>query len=469
MKLQKIPLPFFQEMITPGALDEVLCLPESVSLAINLNFDRIGAMQTRNGITSLGAKPGASSTILGMAPYVNNAGTTYRLVVKVGTAVYSLSGTTWSSVRTGLDAASKARFTSLVDYIFMVDGNAGGVCSTFNGSGNFGTTNATNLQKGDFIENFRSRIWIGDSATDKLYYSDVVTTSNTITGGTSFLQISPQDGDVMTGLKRSPKALLVFKRNHIYRVTSINSTDPDPFINVGTHSQESIIECKDGIAFHSPKTFYILSSDSINPTDIGKKISDVVKAIPRTYWSSISGWEDGDNLYWSIGDITLYGISLTNVVCRYTLSTQRWTLYSYPTEIKGGCKYDDGTTAITAIGDDVGNVFTFDSGTSDNGTSIFYSVETQWYYVSDVKSETKKIKELAVLFENANGATISYKIDNDSDNTWRPIGQLSEDLYQTLSLNSEFIRIKLRIAGNLIGSPLILRGFELISSAVTEK
>ena len=180
-KLQQIPLPFFQEMITTGAIDEVLALPESVSLAINFDFDCIGASKSRKGTTLIGT-PGASTTTLCMGSYINTAGTAYRLLTKVGTTVYGYNGSSWSSIRTSLGATSKARFTTLVDYIFMVDGNAGGVVATWNGSSNFGSTNVASLPKGDFIENYRSRIWIADAATDKLYYSDVVTTSNTITG-----------------------------------------------------------------------------------------------------------------------------------------------------------------------------------------------------------------------------------------------------------------------------------------------
>jgi len=243
-KLEKIPLPYYTEgIIRPAAIDEIVSLPASLSLAVNFDFDRIGALQTRNGTTIVGSEIVAATPILGLHNYINNAGSIYRLLAKVGTSVYDFNGTTWTARRTGLTASSKARFTSLVDYTFMVNGNANQACSSYEG-GSFGSVNVASLPAGDFIENYRSRIWVADSSDDKLYYTDVVNTDGTISGGTSFIQISPQDGDKITGLKRSNNALLVFKKNHIYRVYSINSTDPDPFINVGTYSQESIIETK---------------------------------------------------------------------------------------------------------------------------------------------------------------------------------------------------------------------------------
>ncbi len=461
-KLEKILLPYYSEgIIRNAAIDEVVALPTSVTIATNVHFDRIGAFKTRKGTTVVGAEIVAATPILGLHNYINNAGTTYRLLAKIGTVVYDFNATSWTSRRTGLTAASKARFTNLVDYTFMVNGHANEVCATYAGAA-FGSVNVADLPKGDYIENYRSRIWIADASDDKLYYSDVVNTDGTISGGTSFIQISPQDGDKITGLKRSSNALLVFKQNHIYRVFSINSTDPDPFINVGTHSQESIIETKDGIFFHSPKAIYQYST---TPVEISKKIVDVIEAIPRTYWSSISAWEDGDHICWAIGDITLDGISMTNMVCRYTISKQLWTLYSYPYEIRSASKYDSGTTLTNVIGGDIGKVYTFDSGNDDDGTPIFYNVETQFYYLTNSKTEKKDINEMVALFENAQGASISYKIDSDSLSEWRPIGQLKNEIYEVLNVGAtNFTRIKFKLSGNIIGNSFIFRGFEILNS-----
>jgi hypothetical protein len=466
-QLNKIQLPTYTEgQIDPGAIDEIVAPVNSVSLAVNVNFDRIGAVQTRDGITAIGNAIVDSTPILGLHNYINNIGTTYRLLAKVGSAVYDYDGSSWTSRRTGLTASSKARFTTLVDYTFMVNGNSNQAVQSYNGSA-FGDTNVASLPAGDIIENFRSRIWVANSSNDKLYYSDVVDTDNTISGGSSFIQISPQDGDKITGLKRSPNALLVFKQNHIYKVYSINSTDPDPYINIGTYSHESIIDAKSGIYFHSPSGFYQYASI---PIEISKRISDVVKAIPRASWDDICGWSDGDYLYWSIGDITLNGISLSNIICRYTISKELWTLYSYPTQMRSASKYDDGTNFYNVIGGELGKVYKFNEGNDDDGTPIFYDLQTQFYYITSSKSDLKTIQKIATMFENAQGAQISYKIDTNSTHTWKPIGKISKELSQTFPLNANnFTRIKFRLHGNNIGDPLILRGFELLTSNAYNK
>src|SRR3990167_3787584 len=167
-------------VVREAAVDEMLVPSDSVELAINLHFDRIGAVVSRPGFTALGGTID-SGAVLGLGVYRNNAGSTYAALAKVGTSVYANTGSGWNPVRTGLSSSTtKARFTNLVDYTFMVDGNSadgGSVLQTWGGSGVFGATNDGDLPRGDLIENYRNRIWVGDSSTDKLYYSDVVTTS----------------------------------------------------------------------------------------------------------------------------------------------------------------------------------------------------------------------------------------------------------------------------------------------------
>src|SRR3990167_2586228 len=159
-------------IVRAAAVDEFSASPESVELAINLNFDKIGAVQLRNGLTTLGAQI-ASGEVLGMSNYRNNAGTTYGLLAKVSSSIYNFNGTLWSLVRSGLSPTSKARFTNFIDLTYMVDGNTGSSVATYNGS-TFGSTNIGSLPTGDFIENYRSRIWVTDSATVNSYYSAVI-------------------------------------------------------------------------------------------------------------------------------------------------------------------------------------------------------------------------------------------------------------------------------------------------------
>ena len=460
---EKITLPaYIKGMIREAAVDSPVSPAESVELSLNLHGDILGAFTLRKGLTLLGSQVEASSPVLGIANYRNNLGTLYRALAKIDTNLYAYNGTTWSSIRAGLTSASKMRFTNFIDRTFMVNGNANEPMQTYDGT-SVSSSNVADLPQGDFIENYRSRIWVADSSDDKLYYSDVVNTDNTITGGDSFLQISPADGEKLTGLKRTASALLAFKQNHIYRIFSVNSVDPDPSIFRGTYSQESIIESKKGVHYHHSSGFY----DYVNggeQREISRPIVDIIQAIPRSYYENVSGWSDDDHLYWSIGDITLAGITFSNVVCVRTLSTEVWSVYSYGSEIRSAGKYDDGTNEVVIVGDDDGNVLKFNEGTTDNGTPIFYDLHTHWLYFSEMRTGTKALTELATVHENAHGGNLSYQLDTDAKNKWRPIGSLAKDLYQVHSLNAkDFTRIRFRFHGNSSGTPFNFRGWELLN------
>lgn len=452
-------------VVREAAVDEAMVPQDSVELALNVQFDRIGAVTLRPGTTLLGAQITAGTPVLGMSFYRNNAGSSYAALAKVGTTVKAYAGTSWSSVRTGLTAGSKARFTNFVDCSIMVNGSANEAVASWAGTGTFSTsTNVTNAPKGDYIENYRSRVWIADGATDKLYYSDVVSTTNTLTWPVSpqFLQISPQDGEKIRGIKRHPRALLVFKENHIYRIFSINSTDPDPSINRGTYSQESIIEAKDGIYYHHPTGFYKFVFDG-EQEEISRPIIDIIQAIPRSSYENIAGWADDDHVYWSVGDVTVGGLTLSNLICRRTISTQLWTLYSGPTEIRSSALYDSGTSLVQLLGDTDGNVLQFDTGTTDNGSPIFYDIQTHFTYLTQNKHLKKSLTKLAALSENATGAHISFQIDTDKPNVWRSAGEIQKVIYDTLSVSTQnFTRIRFRISGSSSGTAFIFRGLEIL-------
>lgn len=467
-KLQKITLPSNQGgIVREAAVDETLTPLNTAEFIKNLHCDRIGALTLRPGVTLLGTQVESGKNVLGMSNYRNNAGSTKRLLAKIDTNVYDYDGSSWNSVRSGLTASSKARFTNFIDLTYMVNGNGNEVCSTFDGS-NFGSSNVGDLPKGDYIENYRSRIWVGDKATDKLYYSDVVNTDQTITGGTSFIQVSPQDGEQLTALARHPRALLAFKNNHIYRIFNINSIDPDPAIDRGTYSQESVIQSKSGIYYHHPSGFYKFIFDG-EQQEISRPIIDIIKAIPRSYYSNVSGWYDEDHLYWSIGDITLNGVSFANVVCRFTLSTEVWALYSYSSEFRSSALYDNGTTLIPVVGDDDGNVLQLNSGNTDNGTEIHYDFITHWNYITEIKSTIKDVSEVAAIHENAQGANIQYQLDTEGDNEWTNIGEIKEELKHEFNINAKrFKRIRFRMSGNSLGDEFIFRTFELLTSSIQE-
>src|ERR1019366_7156662 len=155
-----------------------------------------------------------SGNILGLYNLRDSgAGTNNQILMVNGTTAYYLVGGVWTAKRTGLTAGSKARFSTFVDYVFMVNGTEqtmvwdGGAGTTFSNLGN-----ALSAPTGKFIENYRARMWIAGNSTypDRVYYSStpsavatpVVTWDTNVATG-QWIDISPSDGENITALHRT--------------------------------------------------------------------------------------------------------------------------------------------------------------------------------------------------------------------------------------------------------------------------
>lgn len=465
----RIPYPT-EGVIRSAQLNDTVCPENSVQLAVNMNFDKIGSMTTRPGTETYATTLPASVTSFGS---LNIQGGIKRLFAQHGTTITAWDGSAWTTKRT-TTVSTKARYSQWLNKLYMVNGTDALQCSD---GGNFAATAgfvpSTAMPIGDYIQaGFDGRIWIASKVNDALYYSDIVqfTPPSTYTvsyTATNYIQsLSPQDGESITGLFRVPKALLVFKQNHIFRVYSADNVDPYPAYNVGTYSQESIIQGKDGLYFHHSSGFYKFNYDG-QPTEISRRVIDFVKAIPRASYENIVGVYDGyDAVKWSVGSVTVDGVTYANCQMRYTISTQIWTIYDYAaTGITALIRYDNGTTIEQIAGTSTGLVGKLDSGTTDFGASIYYEMIDRKRSFTELLSRVKNITGISVLGEKASGTLIQYQVDKERPNVWHDIGKLSDE-YVTLFPNAgtiDFNIVTLRARGNSIGETLSIDGFELLT------
>lgn len=439
----------------------------TVSLAVNVNFDKIGAIQSRPGSTRLGNQITASNEISGLYEFIDKDGTNRYLLTSLGTSVYYLSGATWTNTRT-IASGYKSRFSTFLNYVFMVNG----IDSTavWNGSGSWSTSgNAANAPIGKYIENFRTRMWIAGNSTfpDRLYYTDVPTAAaspvvvwdtNVATG--NWIDISPSDGENITGLKRAKNILLVFKQNHIYQVASVNDTEPDPKIYVGTYSQESIVSDQDSIYFHHPTGIYKYQGGGVSL--ISKPVQDWIDGMSVSAYDDVCGWTDDDHVYHSIGDVTVDGNSYSNVVLRYTISSKVWTVYTYPTKPLFASNYNDGTTIYHVVGDDDGNVIKMNTGNDDLGTPIPITVVTRPYTFDGLFSTTKSISSIAAEFSKAEGMKLSYRVDDDNINKYTDCMVLKKAGEPT-TVSIKGNKIWFRLSGYSKGEPFTFDGIEVLN------
>ena len=462
----KLPYPI-EGVICNTQLNDTIAPEQSVQTGVNVNFDRIGSVMTRLGNETFATALGGS--ILSLGKYAQNASTNRQLLAQVGNTISAWNGATWSNVRTLTSSTNKARYSQFLNYTYTVNGSVGGdPIQTYNGA-TYSATNVGSLPAGDYVQaGFEGRVWVAKANEDRLYYSDIVTTGGLITGGLEYIEkLSPRDGQSFTALYRVPRALLVFKQNNIYRVYGAASLDPYPAYNVGTFSQESIVEAKDGLYFHHSSGFYKFSYDG-QPLEISRRIKPFVNAIPRSYYENVTGAYDGkDAITWSIGSVTVDGVTYANCQVRYTISTQVWTTSDLAVGMTPNAMitYDSGNVIAQIIGTTQGGVFKQETGFTDNGTDIHFEMVTRWMSLVDLWGKCKQLSGLMCNSENGAGINIEYQVDNDSANEWYNVGSL-KSTYTTIFANfqsKDFSRIRLRLSGSTNGAQVVFNGIEILT------
>lgn len=387
---------------------------------------------------------------------------------------------TWTSRRSGLAQVSKPRFSQYLNYIWMVNGNeqiGGDAVATSNG-GNFGTDLVpANFPKGDFIHaGFEGRVWVANKTLGIVYYTDIVqfappaTYILTYNPDVNFITtLTPQTGQSITALYRVPRALLVFTEDSIYRIYGATSVDAYPAYNVGTFSQESIIETKTGIFFHHSSGFYQFDYGS-QPVEISRRIIDFVKAIPRANYDDIVGVYDGyDAVEWAVGQVVVEGVVFSNCVVRYTISTQVWTIYDYVNnQITAMIYYDDGMNLNHLMGTEAGKTGAMDTGTTDFTEPFYFEFIDRWRSFTDMYYLAKDLSGFSVHSENAAGANLMYQVQKSGPNAWKLIGAIDEKNTSIMpnSDTVDFDVLRFRIVGNTKGTQIVIHGIEIVQLTI---
>lgn len=468
-----VPIPNPTEgIIRTGAIEDVVSQQNSVQEGLNVHYDRMGATTVRPGVTAYTSilSGGGSADKLGAWSSTGNA--LPQLLAQVGNDIRMWNGTVWTTLHT-YGGAGRVRFAQFINYTYVVDGSVNDPLYSYDGT-TYGTGNTGSLPPGDFVEaGLEGRLWVADQNTNFLWYSDptpIGTPLTTSTNPNNFIYFSPNHGQRITGLKNYSTAMLVFMHDYIYRVYGAYASDAYPAYFVGTYSQESIVQAKDTLYFHHPSGFYRMTLNS-QPQEISRRILDVVQAIPRANYENVFGWSDSDHVYWHVGhNIAVGGIVYNSLVCRYTISTQVWTLYDYfnsdeqNRSLLSAFVYDDGVNILKLGGVTDGNVAALDSGQSDLGSPIFYYEISRWLNITQLQSKYQKISQMAAMHQNASGASLDAQLDHDTPPKWTNIGTYNDEfatLFQSFILNP-FNRIRFKKSGYSTGDAPIFGTLEIL-------
>ena len=150
-----------------------------------------------------------------------------------------------------------------------------------------------------------------------------------------------------------------------------------------------------------------------------------------------------------------------NVVVRYTISSQVWTVYSYPNELRRGVIWDNATNNVAVVGDSDGNIMTYNSGLTDNGTAISYELITRYYELGAL-SETNVINKMSAISSKAQGGFLKFQIDDSED--WKNVGQLKKFVTIFKNTNIKGHRCRFKLLGDSTATPFLFEGLEFLEA-----
>lgn len=428
--------------------------PNSVADSFNVVFDQIiGSGVARKGTTALGSVVASSKQPLGLSEFVGSGGTP-NLILSVFTGASTASvyyyDTSWhTSGLTNLSNTAKVRFATLGNLSFLVNG----VVMKSSSDGNtWGTTNCitTDSVVPSLIYKYKARLLASGYSgyRDRVYFSSVISpqSSPTLTWSTNastgdWIDVNPDDGDNITAFNDASNVLLVFKKKTFYRMDVVTlSVDTEPVFDAGAVSQEAVTKCQGQVYFFSGDAIY--RTNGGYPEQISRlAVQDYIDAVPQANWNNVSLGHDTWNVYASLGQVTVNG--LTNyVVLKFSTRDETWSVHYYPVQYYNFSQFTDSNGRMMRGAEGTGFVQTINLGTTDNTTPIFYSLETQEQEFG-ARSHTKVLNDhLAVFTRNAQGSKLEIKEDNKD---YKDIsGQLLNpvEILENFNIKGKYLKFK---------------------------
>lgn len=459
---------------TWNSIQNSLAPENSVALALNLDSDNeLGSLVARNGTTLINAQIIDTKPVLGLHNFRDSVGSADKLFAVVSDGSYS-------DIYNAIDGTKslendtkdlKTRFLTYLDSCLRLNGTD--QPKAYNGTAWVDTAGAFDLdnlpQTAKYAVEFRDRVFVAGMAADpdRVDISGIANSTTRAvswTSGNSYILFEQEDGGGgITGLAKVPSYVLVFKKRTLKRWDGA-SAYPEDMINQGAPSQEAIVVAK-GICFW-------VNENGAWATEGGepKKIStytvdNIIKSCSATNLLNVASGTDEDHIFWSFASVTISGETYTNVVLKYNILQQTWDIRKYATLPRVFCKYVDTTGAVfTVFGDDDGNVQKLNTGNSDNGTYITYSLETH-----DLEFGTrlfnKSITEIGVFTENISKGTLLYRTSHKPEE-WKSIGTISKETSDFSGLDIRGNYFNFKITENINSGPSKILGFEFPEGSV---
>lgn len=389
----------------------------------NFSIPKIGILKKSGDYTIKNAQITASQDMLGGVDFQRATGTHEHYVAIDGSStadIYKDVTGTWTAQSQSLTKNKKVRFSYCPPLDTLFACNYSDATRSYNGSAWSTSTNVTSAPKAKYTIYFGERIYLlncvvgADTFVSRAYRSSTVETSPiTWTVATDWITFY----DIITGAGKNGENMFVGCENSCWIFTLL-----DARYQVSSHGCVS----HDGIAEYGSWTFFpshdgMYVFDGATDTKTSLAIQDYWDAIPNANLSSIQAKVRGHHLYIYIGDITLDGRALTNIVFDYNILQNTWSRLTLGENVEDMHIFTESTGRELFIGNDDGEVFQMFTGEDQNGSVITSFIETPWFYGSG-PTDIDDFSTLWVHGELNSGLKISYKVDSGE---WVSAGEVN--------------------------------------------
>ena len=438
-----------------------ITIPYSVPFSMNVIFDEVlGEAVSRLGTSVLGS-PGSGNCI-GLFHHLDTTEANSKLMAGFGTSIYD--GVSGASLVGSLTSGAKQRFATFLNSTLMLNGVE---ARSYTAAGGFvssgGVLNVDGIPAGakNPIE-FKDRMYC--TVTDTIFYTNTPTGGSVSwsAAGSGSIKAEQEDGGgTLQALSKVPGYLLIFKQRSLKR-WNFDSTFPEDLVNIGTQSAESVLRARGRcFFFYGPNGFY--ETNGTYPKLISRPIQRIIDGIPASSYDGINGWSDNDNLYWSVGSVTVdfdrgYTETYTNVVVRYHIDTQQWAVLRYAHGLKRMHQYISSSSVLIAVGDDAGRVLQLNSGMTDyDGNAITYVLQSPEFDFKARQVKKTLSEKIYVHSDGTRGALLQARLDYGE---WTQIGSL-KDIVTEVQIKPMTAHVfEFRIVDSITGAQAKLRGMD---------
>ena len=408
--------------------------------------------------------------------------------------VFNPGDNTWTPQYQNLTSGYKVEFCTFLDGVFVV--NFADYTRYYNGTSWSNVTNVTNAPKAKYVINYGDNVYLAhldiSSTThnSRVIASSLPDASYNVTWDTGatgpWFDVSPLDGDEITGLGKNFNRLLIFKEKGLWRYDG-NSLYQFPGAP-GTNNNRSIQNVLDWTIYFHTSGIYGLRENQV--VLLSRAIKQIIEGVQSVNLDRICSYSDGDHYYLFLHDVINEeaGLDIKNCVVDLDVARMRWRVGSLAhtprvfgtyrnerTEITyndTNIEYDyanqayDGYTSakdFLYFGDQYGNFYQLDGSYDFAGQTINSYFETVNYYISGIHSRCE-LQALKIYTEKGRRCKFFYSID---DGPWKPIVRYeyrAGEIYYTFESGLVVNHIKLKCTDNSTGDRPAIKGFDFFYS-----